>query len=186
MHFVGNAILLWMAWEWLDLNFSTSLRLVESLALLFAILIGATWLHGAAMVHFAAADRSKLKPALGTALKHLIPLFILSLFVLALYWCVSEWDGAMEKATGILKTISDVAGLLFRWLVLPVVALSFAASISTSGFRGFVSGAWRLCKRVIFWIQVIVLLMIGVWFPIKLIEWGEAHKFGGFGLELTS
>jgi hypothetical protein len=186
LHFLGNAILLWLAYEWLWTEESSMARLGTMILVAVAIVVATAWLHGSALAHFAADDRSRLRPALGTALKHLLPLFVLALFGAVLYWALAEWDSAMEKATGGLKTVSDIALLLLRWLILPVLLLPLAGSVATKGFRGFSSGAWHAIKRWIYWVEVAALLFVGIWVPIKLIERGETHKPDAFGLQLTS
>src|SRR5258708_308846 len=184
MHLLGNAVLLWVGYEWLNIGESSMMRLTESIVMAIAIMIFALWLHGSALAHFAAEDRSRLRPALGTALKHLLPLFVLALFTLVLYWALAEWDSAMEKATGALRTVSDLALWLFRWLMLPVLLLPLGTNVATKGFRGYTAEAWRLSKRVVYWIEVVVLLLVGIWVPLKLITW--VPKLDGFGQQMTS
>src|SRR5258708_4188902 len=105
MHLLGNAILLWAGYQWLNVGESSMLRLTESIVMAIVIMIFALWLHGSALAHFASDDRSRLRPAMGTAVKHLLPLFILALFAVVLYGALASWDSAMEKMTGVLRTI---------------------------------------------------------------------------------
>ena len=184
LHFLGNAILLWIAYEWLNIGESSMLRLSESILLAVVIMIAALWLHGSALAHFAAEDRSKLRPALGTALKHLLPLFVLSLFVVVIYVALGAWDSSVDTNASTIRKISDVALWLLRWLILPVLLLPLAANVATRGFRGYTAGAWRLSKRALYWIEVVVLLLAGIWVPLKLVTW--VPKLGGFGLQMTS
>jgi hypothetical protein len=184
LHFLGNAILLWIAYEWLSIPESSMMRLTESILLAAVLMIAALWLHGSALAHFAAEDRSKLRPALGAALKHLLPLFVLSLFVVVIYLALAGWDSSMETATGTLRTVSDVALWLLRWLILPVLLLPLAANVATKGFRGYTPEAWRVSKRFIYWIEVVVLLLAGIWAPLKIVTW--VPKLDGFALQFTS
>jgi hypothetical protein len=184
LHLLGNAILLWVAYEWLNIGESSMMRLTESLLLAALIMIAALWLHGSALAHFANEDRSKLGPALGTALKHLLPLFILALFVVVIYFALGSWDSSMETTTGTLKTVSDVALWLLRWLIFPVLLLPLAANVAAKGFRGYTAEAWRLSKRAIYWIEVVALLLAGIWVPLKIVTW--VPKLDGFGLQFTS
>jgi hypothetical protein len=182
MHFLGNAILLWVAWRWLWIGDSSMMQLLESLLLGIAIMMGALWLHGSAFAHFAAADRSRLRPAMGTALRHLLPLFVLALLVLVIYGALAWWDSSVDAKSGVRK-FSDVALWLLRWLILPVLLLPLATSVAAKGFRGYTTEAWRVSKRWIYWIEVVVLLLCGIWVPLRIIDW--PHKMP-FPLELTS
>jgi hypothetical protein len=184
LHFLGNAILLWIAYEWLSIPESSMMRLTESILLAAVLMIAALWLHGSALAHFASEDRSKLRPALGIALKHLLALFVLSLFVVVMYIALAGWDSSMETTTGTLKTVSDVALWLLRWLILPVLLLPLAANVATTGFRGYTPAAWRVSKRFIYWIEVVVLLLAGIWVPLKIVTW--VPKLDGFALQFTS
>jgi hypothetical protein len=184
LHFLGNAILLWLAYEWLSIPESSMMRLTESILLAAVLMIAALWLHGSALAHFASEDRSKLRPALGAALKHLFALFVLSLFVVVIYMALVGWDSSMETTTGTLKTVSDVALWLLRWLILPVLLLPLAANVATKGFRGYTPAAWRVSKRFIYWIEVVVLLLAGIWVPLKIVTW--VPKLDGFALQFTS
>jgi hypothetical protein len=184
LHFLGNAILLWLAYEWLSIPESSMMRLTESILLAVVLMIAALWLHGSALAHFAAEDRSKLRPALGTALKHLLALFVLSLFVVVIYLALAGWDSSMETTAGTLRTVSDVALWLLRWLILPVLLLPLAASVATKGFRGYTPEAWRVSKRFIYWIEVVVLLLAGIWVPLKIVTW--VPKLDAFALQFTS
>jgi hypothetical protein len=184
LHLLGNAVLLWTAYEWLSIDESSTTKLAVGVLMAIAIMIAALWLHGSALVHFAAEDRSRLRPALGTGLKHLLPLIVLALFVVVVYFALGSWDSSMEKATGALKTVSDVALWLLRWLIFTVQLLPLAASVATKGFRGYTPEAWRLSKSVIYWIEVVVLLLAGIWVPLKIVTW--VPKFDGFPLQFTS
>lgn len=184
MHFLGNAILLWVAYQWLNIDESSMAKLAIWVVTAVAIMIAALWLHGSAMAHFASEDRSRLGPALGTALKHLLPLFVLSLFVVVIYIALGAWDSSVDTNSSTFRKITDVALWLLRWLIFPVLLLPLAANVATKGFRGYTGEAWRLSKRAIYWIEVVVLLLAGIWVPLKIVTW--VPKFDAFGLQFTS
>ena len=52
LHLVINALLLWVAYEWLGVGESTRLRLLWSALYALAILALACWFHGATLVFF--------------------------------------------------------------------------------------------------------------------------------------
>ena len=184
MHFLGNAILLWVAYAWLSIGESSMILLTESILLGIVIAIAALWLHGSALAHFAAEDRSRLRPALGAALRHLPPLFLLAIMAVVLYGLTVWLDSLMETKTGVVRTVSDVAIWVLQWLILPVLLLPLATGVVTKGFLGFSHEAWRRSKRLIYWVEVVVLLLAGIWVPLKLVTW--VPKLDGFGLQMTS
>jgi hypothetical protein len=184
MHFLGNAILLWVAYAWLSIGESSMILLTESILLGIVIAIAALWLHGSALAHFAADDRSRLRPALGAALRHLPPLFLLAIMVVVLYGLMVWLDSLMETKTGAVRIIFDVAIWLLRWFILPVLLLPLATSVATRGFLGFFHKAWGRSKNLIYWVEVVVLLLAGIWVPLKLVTW--VPKLDGFGLQMTS
>jgi hypothetical protein len=197
MHFVGNALLLWLAYNWLGVGESTMGRLLWSACLALLITVAALWLHGSGFVFFR-TDRSALLPALGTALRNLLPLFALAVVVLILYGLLAWWrDYSAQSAFKIasyltlklrkpVKPASVQAifnGVLWivRWVILPVLLLPLAANMANKGWRGYRS---RFPRYWLYWIEVVVLLLCGIWAPLKLIAWVPA--FSSFGVQMTS
>jgi len=186
LHFIGNAILLWGAYEWLSMEESSMARLAAMIVVAVVLILATLWLHGSALAHFASDDRSRLKPALGAALKHLLPLFLVAIVAIVLYGVVEWIDSLIDTENWTIRKITDTSLWIVRWLVLPVFLLPLAASVAGYGFRGFSGRAWLVLKKWIYWIEVVALLFVGIWVPIKLIEWGSEHKPGAFSLQLTS
>src|SRR5438132_13907166 len=90
IHFVGNALLLWLAYYWLGVGESTVGRLVWSALLAILIAAGALLLHGSGFAFFR-TDRSALMPAVQTALRNVLPVFVLGIGVLVVYRLLSWW-----------------------------------------------------------------------------------------------
>ena len=186
LHFLGNAVLLWGAYEWLSMEESSMLRLSAMIVVAAVIILATLWLHGSALAHFASDDRSRLKPALGAALKHLAPLFVVALCAIVLYGVVEWVDSLIDTENWTIRKITDTTLWIVRWLVLPVFLLPLAANVATKGFRGFSGCAWHVLKRWIYWIEVVALLFVGIWVPVRVIQWGAEHKPDAFSLQLTS
>lgn len=200
MHFVVNALLLWLAYYWLGVGESTIGRLVWSAVLAVLILCAALWLHGSGFVFFR-GDRTALSPALRTALRNLLPLFVLAIAALLIYGLLSWWrDYSTQPAFKIASyltlksrkpvkpaTIQSVLnGILWlvRWAVIPVLLLPLAANVANKGWRGYRGEALGLTSRWLYWIQVVALLLCGIWLPLKLINW--IPHFNSFSMQMTS
>jgi len=200
MHFVGNALLLWLAYYWLGVGESTIGRLVWSAVLAVVVLGAALWLHGSGLVFFR-SDRIALSPALRTALRNLLPLFVLAIVALFVYGLLSWWrDYSTQPAFKIasyltlksrkpvkpatIQSIFNAILWLVRWAVIPVLLLPLAANVANKGWRGYGSEAWRLSRRWLYWIQVVTLLVAGIWLPLKLINW--VPHFDSFSMQMAS
>lgn len=201
LHLVGNAALLWLGYYWLGVGESTVPRVVWSLMVALVIVCGAAWLHGAALAYFREGDRSTLKPALVDALRHLVPLFVLGLIVLLIYGLLAFWqDYSAKPAFKIasyltlklrkpLKPATVLAvfnGVLWvvRWLLLPVLLLPVAADVTAKGWRMNPAEAWKRALAWRYWIEVLVLMILAIWAPLKLIAW--VPGVGGFKMQMTS
>ena len=86
MHFIGDALLLWLAYYWLSVGESTIGRLLWSAFLAVVITAAALWLHGSGFAFFV-TDRSALQPALVTALRRLAPLFVFATTLKSIRFC---------------------------------------------------------------------------------------------------
>src|SRR5215471_14309932 len=93
LHLVTNALLLWVAYEWLGVGESTRLRLLGSALYGLAILAVACWLHGATLVFFREGEL-KTADAFAASLRQLPSLLAAALLVLALYGLVAWAAGA--------------------------------------------------------------------------------------------
>ena len=201
LHLLGNAALLWLGYYWLGVGESTIPRVAWSLAVALGIVCGAAWLHGAALAYFRRDDRSALKPALAAALRHLLPLFVLAVAVLLVYGVLAWWQDysakpAFKIASYItlkgrkpLKPATVLAvfnGVLWvvRWLLLPALLLPVAAEVAASGRRAKLADAWTRLHRWRYWLEVLVLMMLAIWAPLKLVAW--VPGVGGFKMQMTS
>jgi len=195
-HLVGNALLLWLGYYWLGVGESTTARLLWSALLAVIGLCGALWLHGAGFAYFRFPDRLAIRPAFQAALAHLPALFLLAIVALLIYGLLAWWrDYSVQPALKIasyltLKTrkpvkpasaqaVFDGALWLVRWLVVPVILLPLASAIASKGRHGFRGESRGVRRRPLYWIEVIGLLLIGIWLPLKLIVWVPGlHSFG--------
>lgn len=200
MHLLGNALLLWCAYYWLGIGESSILRLLWSALLAAMIMAGALWLHGSGFAFFR-TDRSALTPALRTAVRNLLPLFVLAVIAIIIYALLAWWrDYSTHPVFKIasyvtlklrkpvkppsVQAIFDAALWVVRWAVLPVLLLPMASSVANQGWGGFHGAGWKRSRQWRYWIQVVVLLLAGIWLPLHLITW--VPGLSGFGMQMTS
>jgi len=186
-HLLGNAILLWLAYYWLGVGESTISRLLWSAILAVLILAAAVWLHGSGFSGFK------------TALRNIAPLFVLAIAVLLLYGLLFWWrDYSAQPAFKIasyitlklrkplkpatVQTIFNGLLWLVRWWVLPVLLLPLATQIANNGWQAF--GQIQIPRRWLYWIEVIALLLTGIWLPLKLIAW--VPTLTSFSMQMVS
>lgn len=186
-HFLGNALLLWLAYYWLGVGESSGGRLVWSAFLALMILVVAVWLHGSGFAGFRAA------------LRNLLPLFVLAVIVLIFYGVLAWWkDYSSEPAFKIasyitlklrkplkpatVQTVFNAILWLVRWWILPALLLPLAGNIANKGWRGY--RQLQVPRRWLYWIEVVVLLLAGIWLPLKLIAWVPA--FTSFSMQMVS
>jgi hypothetical protein len=183
---------MWLAYEWLGVDESSTGRLLLSAVDALAILALVCWLYGATLVWFQSKE-PKLNASFRTALRHLAGLVLLAAAALALYGLAARVAGAVPAAA--LKTASwltwtirkpvkpaAIAAIfqavfwLLRWVVLPLLLVSVASSIAVEG-----RVRWRV-RRHHFLIPLLALL--GLWLPLLIVNW----KPGGtaFGVEFAS
>lgn len=165
--FAGNAVLLFLIWEWLGIRDARAWQLALTASLGLIIIAGTLWLHAATFHWFASRDwRVPLR-------RILIFAGALALFLL-LAWGLdalpldrwSVWTGSIltfksrkpvNPAT-VLRVMQGVRWFL-KWIVLPVLLLPVAA------------GKPRQSLRPRFWLQYIAAVVICFWLPGKLIHW---------------
>jgi hypothetical protein len=197
IHFVANALLLWLAYYWLGVGESTIGRLGWSALLAILIVAAAVWLHGSGFVFFR-TGRSALLPAFQTALRNLLPLFVLAIVVLIVYAVLSWWRAYSEdipfkiasyltlklrkpvKPASVQAIFNGIFWIV-RWLILPVPLMPLAGNVANKGWRGYRA---MLPRHWSYWIAVPALLICGVWLPLKLIAW--VPRFSSFGVQMTS
>ena len=170
----ANALLLWLAYEWLAMPESTALRLVGSAVAALSILAAASWLHGAMFTSFRGGAQPGIAPAFRTALRHLLPLLLMVLGAIALYVFLAWWAGysvtpaaklaswltlkfrkPVRPAT-VLSCFNAVLWMV-RWVLLPadllplfsgVAARGWAASTNSAGDGIRACTGWRSrCSR---------------------------------------
>lgn len=191
----GNALLLGLGYYWLGIAESRGLTLAWSLAIACMWIVMACWLHGASFAWFAGKDSAR--PAFRTALRHLPAMFLFVAGVLFVYWLLGQLQDYAAKPAAqispwltlrfhkpirppaILKWVGVVFWIV-RWMVLPVLFVPIFAGISVSGVRALSN--WR--RRLLYWAEAPLLLLVALWLPIQLIGW--VPQVGGFGMEMTS
>jgi hypothetical protein len=198
LHLVANALLLWLAYEWLGVGESTRLRLAWSGLDALAILALVCWFHGATLVFFRKRDELRINEAFRMALRSVPALLAAAVFVLVLYgvlaWAAASSQPAFRLASWLtLKlrtpvkpaTVARVFLLGFwivRWMVLPAAFLPMASGIAARGWRGFAEFGWRGGWR--YWLEVPLLLAAGLLLPFVVLGWVPA--VGGFMLQVVS
>jgi hypothetical protein len=199
VHFVGNALALWLGYYWLGIGEARTSQLLWSLVVGLAAIGFFSWIHGAGFVYFRDPDAGAM-PALRTARKHVLALLGASLVVLFLYWLVDrgqDWSAtpAFQFASFLtlklrkpvkpasMATAFGVGWWIVRWVILPVLILPAASATAARGFRGFGSiGPIRGYRLT--WIETPLLLVCALWAPLKLLGWRPVTS--GFGPEMFS
>ena len=197
-HLLGNALLLLLGYYWLGLGESSGALILWSTVVLLFGFTAAVWLHGTALVFFRRRHQSA---SAQVAARHLLPLFVLALFAVALYWLLNYLHGhfghqafiigsyATQKTrqpvspTKILIAYHVFIGIL-ECLVVPVLLLPLASSVAWEGWRGFTTRAFRRSRRPRYWLQTAVLIFITLYLPWRLINW--IPRVPGFGAEFIS
>jgi hypothetical protein len=197
LHFVANALLLWLGYDWLGVAESTQARLVFSALYALVLLAVVCWLYGATFVYFRRG--SGIVACLRTALRHLAPLVAGAVLVLVVYGLVS-WaaSSAAQPAFKIASWLTlhlrkpvkpaavarvfQAAFWVIRWIVLPVALLPMASALAARGWRGFSAFTWRSSWR--YWIAVPLLLLAGLQLPFLLLRW--IPRFEAFAMQFAS
>jgi len=196
----ANALLLWLAYEWLSMGESTLARLLGSAAAALSILALACWLHGATFASFRRGAEPGVVAAFRTALRNLPPLLLMALAALALYGFLAWWAG--YSATPAAKLASwltfhfrkpvkpstilgcfDAVLWMVRWVLLPADLLPLFSGVASRGWRGFDEFGWRRYSRL-YRLEVPLLTLCALWLPFRLLNW--VIRAGSFRLELLS
>ena len=198
LHLVANALLLWLAYEWLGVDESNTPRLLLSGVDALAILSLVCWLYGASMVWFH-ANEPRLNESFRTALRHLGGLLVLAIGALAIYGLLGKLEAAsaqpaLKVASWLTWTfrrpvkpatitwIFNAIFWLFRWDILPVMLLPVSAAIAVRGRSGW--GAIAARRPRLLWIVVPLLALAGLWLPFVILNWQP--KVANFTLEFIS
>ena len=150
LHFVGNALILWLGYYWLGLPESDGAHLAWSALVVLFFAVSALWLHGMGFAVFYRESGSTFVSAARRVSANLIPLFVLALIAIAIYWILTVvYDKFGHKAFLIAsyltlhlrkpvtpgRVLGWYHGLiwLLRWVIVPVILLPIAASTALSG-----------------------------------------------------
>lgn len=200
LHLPANALLLWLAFEWLSLTESSLAHLAGSAAAALAILALACWLHGATFASFRSGAQPGFGPAFRTALRHLAPLVLMVSAAIAIYGFLSWWAGYSAtpaaklaswltfhfrkpvKPSTVLRCFNAVLWMV-RWALLPADLLPLFSGIAARGWRGFGEFGWRRYSRL-YRLEVPLLALCAAWLPFRLLDWVPAT--GAFRTEMLS
>jgi hypothetical protein len=171
----GNALLLWLAYEWLGLAESNRFRLTLSALDALAILALFCWLHGATVVLFRTpAEERRLNAAFKAALRR-VPLLVgAAIVAIAMYGALAWLPGVVK-----LRKPAMFNGTLWiiRWIVLPVLLVPVFSAIAAGG-----GVQWRRNWR--YWVTVPVLLLAGLMLPMIVLDW--IPRASSFWIEMLS
>jgi len=153
LQLAGNALLLWLAYEWLGVDESSGLKLVWSTVDALLILALGCWLHGATMI-YGSAKAETINSAFRATLRNLWILVLLAVAVLAIYGLVGKWETASDQPAfqlaswltlklrkpvkpATVRWIFHAVFWIVRWSVLPVLMLPLAGGLVQHGWRGW-------------------------------------------------
>ncbi len=190
VHLGANALLLGLGYYWLGLAESRASALAWSLFVAIVFVSAAFWTYGAAL---ACREANPWR----TALRNLLPLLAGGI-VLALLYGLLSWLNAwsINPASTIAswltlklrkpvrpqsswRVFQTIVWLLW-WVVVPVFAIPVLSSAARLGWRGLhprMPSRWE-------WLITPILLLLGLWAPLKLLAW--VPRPGGFGMEAIS
>ncbi|MEI9971638.1 MAG: hypothetical protein WDO73_06030 [Ignavibacteriota bacterium] len=200
IHLVANALLLWLAYEWLAMSESSTVRLLWSALLALLILAAASLLHGATFTSFRKGVAPGVGPAFRTALRHLLPVLVVVAAAIALYGFLEWWAGYSVIPTAKLaswltlqfrKPVRPATVLscfnavlwMVRWALLPAELLPLFSGVAARGWRGIDEFGWRRYSRL-YRLEVPLLTLCAVWIPLRLLNW--VPKVKGFNMEMAS
>ena len=196
----ANALLLWLAYEWLVLPESTPLRLAWSAVAALSILAAASCLHGATFASFRSGAEPGLVPAFRTVLRHLLPLVLMVLAAIAIYSFLAWWAGYSStpafklaswltlkfrkpvRPATVMRYFNAILWMV-RWVLLPADLLPLFSGVASRGWRGFDEFGWRRYSRR-YRLEVPLLTLCAVWVPFRLVDWVPRVK--GFNMEMLS
>ncbi len=188
----ANGLLLWLAYEWLGVDESTTARLLLSLVDALAILTLICWLYGATLVWFRSGEE-KLNDAFRVALRHVGWLLALAVAGLVVYGQLAKgaaasgapalkiaswltWTLRTPVKPAAINAILQAIFWLLRWAVIPILLLPAASAIAAHG-----RPAWRAAPA---YAAIPLLALIGLWLPFVILDWKP--KAPSFALEFAS
>ncbi|MBV9156110.1 MAG: hypothetical protein JO097_07590, partial [Acidobacteriaceae bacterium] len=172
-HLIGNALLLWLGYYWLGIGESDAAHLLWSALVILILLCSGLWLHGTGLTFF--RQNTNVQTAARTALRNLLPLFVLCLAAVIIYGLLMYWRNHFGHSAFVIGSYATMklrkpvapSGVLLgfhvliwllRWLVAPSLLLPVAASVAVSGWVGF-ARPWKRGNQLLYWIEVCALLV---------------------------
>ncbi len=198
-HLIANTMLLWLGYYWLGIGEASSSSLLWSAVIAVVLVCGACCAYGSALVFFEHQERCAIA-AWRAALRNLLPLSLVAIALLALYYFLARWSDYSStpalhlasyltlksqrpvKPATVLAIFNAVLWLV-RWMILPVFCLPMIAAITSRGWQGFLS-VGALARKWLYWIETPVLLFCAFAVPFKLLAW--VPSVSGFGMETAS
>jgi len=202
LHFIVNAILLWLAYYWLGIGESrTSTLLWSAFIALLAVCLacsayGAVFAYFRTDAYFQTGQRRRTRTAWSTALRHLLPLLLATAAVAIVYVLLAYIPKPATPIASYLtmtfrKPVSPASILrifnavlwVVDWIVLPVLVLPMLSAIAAQGWRGLSAFGSRT-RQWLYWIEAPVLLLCAVWIPWKILQW--VPQMSSFRMEMVS
>jgi hypothetical protein len=189
LHFLANALILWLGYYWLGIGESRTSTLVWSAFVLIVFAASVCCAYGAALVG-----------SWRTAIRNLLPLVLAAITVVLIYWLLEQWSvysarPAFRIASWLTLTlrtpvppaaiarIFNVVLWVVQWMALPVFLLPVASAIATFGWQGFRKTSLRT-PGWLYWIEVPLLLLCLIRLPLWLFYW--VPEVNGFGMQAAS
>jgi hypothetical protein len=200
-HLVGNALILWLGYYWLGISDSDGAHLAWSTIVLLLFVLSALWLHGTSFALFDREARPSMFSAGKTVAGHLLPLLILALIAVAIYWTLAlalnkfahTWFVIasfltlhLRKPVSPGRVVSWYHSILWllQWLVMPAILLPIGARVASNGWRGFRVGLLARSRNPLYWLGICALLLLAIWVPLKLLHW--IPKLAPFDAQMAS
>jgi hypothetical protein len=188
VHLVGNALVLWLGYYWLGISESDGAHLAWSAIVLLFFMVSALWLHGTSFAVFDGESQPPLHAAASTTSGHLVPLFVLAVIAIFIYWVLtalfdkfahsafviaSFWTLHVRKPLSPARVLSCWHAFiwLLRWVIVPAILLPFAAAIASNGWRGYRVRSLRRSRSPLYWVEVCALMLLAIWVPLRLLHW---------------
>lgn len=196
-HLIGNALLLYVGYRWLGMSESDGPHLLASIAVIVIFIFGVAWLHGTALTHFNRTANLSFHAAALRTLRHLLPLFVLAIAAAIIYGLLAWWHDSFQHNAFVIGSYSTmklrkpvapsaiergfhVFIWILRWIVVPVIFLPLAAGAALDGWGGIRWPSLVPGRRILYWIEVCLLLLIAIWVPLRLVHWiPRIDSFGG-------
>jgi len=194
-HVLADALLLTLGYYWLGVGEGRMPALLWSFLVAFALVTLTAWTYGAVFVFFSVGH--KVAPAYRIALRHLTPLTVTVLAVLAIYYGLARWGEYSTNPASTLASyltlklrkpvsphavsrIFNVALWVVRWVTVPALLAPLLANIATHGWAGCRVRALRW----FYWIAAPAALLCAIWLPLRILGW--VPQTGSFTAELAS